>query len=183
MTFTQGNFFDLGRCTPMAPADELTCALEYVKTRSPILAERLIAANMRLVVMIARCYRSTKCDLRDVVQEGNLGLIHAVERFDPDRGVKLSSYAAWWIRAYVLKFLIDNWGLVKVGTSQAQRRLFFNLRKARSKLEHQGIEPDAKQLATLLDVKEEGDVVAMIERMAGAETSLDAPQRSFDGDS
>src|SRR5437899_1132427 len=111
------------------------------------------------------------CGLRDVVQEGNLGLIQAVERFDPDRGVRLSSYAAWWIRAYVLKFLIDNWGLVKVGTSQAQRRLFFNLQKARRKLEHQGIEPDAKQLAILLDVNE-GDVVAMIERMAGGETSL-----------
>jgi RNA polymerase sigma-32 factor len=168
------NRFDLRRCVPMERAEEERCASEYKKTRSPLLAQRLVLANLRLVVTIAKRYRRSDCDLRDLVQEGNLGLMHAVSRYDPDRGVKLCSYAAWWIRAYILKYTIGSWRLVKTGTTQAQRRLFFRLQRERGKMEALGLRPDAKQLAAALDVREK-DVVSMLERFAGNDTSLDAP--------
>ena len=175
MTIHRTHHFDLRRCTPMTPAEEHTCASEYVKTRAPKLAERLVTANMRLVVTIARRYRRAQGDMVDLIQEGNLGLIQAVARYDPHRGIKLSSYAAWWIRAYILKFTIDNWRLVKVGTTEAQRKLFFNLHRERHKLERNGLEVDAKQLASALDVKEE-EVVAMLGRFGGGDSSLDTPR-------
>jgi RNA polymerase sigma-32 factor len=160
---------------------EYRCATEYVKTRDPLLAERLVVANLRLVVKIAKGYRRAHCDMRDLVQEGNLGLLHAVERFDPDRGVKLCSYAAWWIRAYILKYTIENWRLVKTGTTQAQRRLFFRLQKERSKFEGRGVAADTKEIAATLRVKEE-EVTAMMERFNGSEASLDSPPRSRERD-
>src|SRR4029078_10438180 len=99
------------------------------------------------VAKIAYGYRRPSCDMADLIQEGNLGLIQAVLRYDPHRGVKLSTYAAWWIRSYILKFALDNWRLVKAGTTDPQRRLFFNLQKARGELEGQGLEADAPHLA------------------------------------
>jgi RNA polymerase sigma-32 factor len=162
--------------------EERLCANEYVKTRAPELAARLISANLRLVVLIARGYRHPERDLRDLIQEGNLGLVQAVARYDPRRGVKLSSYAAWWIRAYILKYTIDNWRLVKTGTTQAQRRLFFRLRGARNKLERSGAPADTRQLAVALDVKE-SEVTGMLERFASSEASLDAPRISGDSKS
>ncbi|HEY2899243.1 MAG TPA: sigma-70 family RNA polymerase sigma factor [Polyangia bacterium] len=159
----------------MARAEEIRCASDYVRTKSPLLAERLITANMRLVVKIASDYRRGNHDMRDLIQEGNLGLMHAVMRFDPDRGVKLCSYAAWWIRAYILKYVMDNWRLVKTGTTQAQRKLFFSLHKQQSRLERSGIEPDSKQLAVAMNVKEK-DVVSMLERFGASESSLDGPK-------
>ena len=164
--------FDLGRCVPMEREEEMRCANEYVRTKDPRLADRLIRANLRLVVKVAKRYRRSGCDLRDLVQEGNLGLIYAVRRFDPQRGVKLSSYAVWWIRAYLLKYTLETWRLVKAGTTQAQRRLFFNLQKERTKLEILGVRATPRQLAVSLGV-EESDVVTMIDRFAGGEISLD----------
>jgi RNA polymerase sigma-32 factor len=137
----------------------------------------LITANLRLVVKIAQEYRRAHRNILDLIQEGNIGLIHAVQKYDPYRGVKLSSYASWWIRAYILKFILANWRLVKVGTTQAQRKLFFNLRKEREKLEKQGYEVEAKHLAAALDVSEQ-EVVEMERRLNASETSLDAPMRS-----
>jgi RNA polymerase sigma-32 factor len=169
--------FDLRNCVPMTRAEEHQCATEYVKTRNPILAQRLVMANMRLVVALAHNHCRVQGDLLDVVQEGNRGLLVAVKRYDPDRGVRFCSYAVWWIRAYMLKFRIDNWRLIKVGTTRVQRKLFFQLRKVRSKLEQMGGTVDAQQLATALQVKET-EIVAMLERFAGSETSLDAPLRS-----
>src|SRR5450432_1053419 len=131
--------FDLRRCVPLTRQDELACAIEYARTRAPHLARRLITSNMRLVAKIAFAHLRPSYDVADLIQEGNLGLIQAVLRYDPSRGVKLSTYAAWWIRAYILKFTLDNWRLVKAGTSQAQRRLFFNLRKQKRELEQRGI--------------------------------------------
>src|SRR5262249_57492782 len=96
----------------------------------------------------------------DVVREWNIGLIQAVQKYDPYRGVKLSSYAAWWIRAYILKFILANWRIVKIGTTQAQRKLFFNLRRERDKLEKMGFEVEPRHLAAALDVSER-DVVEM----------------------
>jgi RNA polymerase sigma-32 factor len=115
------------------------------------------------------------------VQEGNIGLIQAVGKFDPYRGVKLSSYAAFWIRAYILKFILNNWRLVKIGTTQAQRKLFFNLRKEREKLEQLGFQPTTALLAEKLDVAEK-EVIEMERRLAAPEASLDAPLGSGDDD-
>ena len=177
MTARSRTELDLRRCIPMARVEETRCASEYVKTKNPLLAERLITANMRLVVKIAQDYRRGTHDVRDLIQEGNLGLTQAVARFDPDRGVKLCSYAAWWIRAYILKFVIDNWRLVKTGTTPAQRKLFFNLSKQQERLRRSGIEADTKQLAAALNVSER-DVASMVERFRAGETSLDGPKNS-----
>jgi len=179
MTINSGNHFDLRRCVPMSREEEHSCALAYVKTKDPALAERLILANMRMVVALAHHYCRADEDMRDMVQEGNRGLLRAVEKFDPTRDIKFCTYAVWWIRAYMWKFTMNNWGLVKVGTTQAQRKLFFGLRKERDRLELTGAEADPRELASRLGVKE-SEVLAMLERFAGGETSLDAPARSYD---
>src|SRR5206468_6701404 len=127
-----------------------------------------ITANLRLVVKIAHEYRRAHRTLLDLVQEGNLGLLQAVRKYDPYRGVKLSSYAAWWIRAYILKFILNNWRLVKIGTTQAQRKLFFNLRKEKEKLEQLGFAPEHRLLAERLDVTET-EVAEMERRLEGSD--------------
>ena len=129
-------------------------AVKFQKSHDPELAYRLVTANLRLVVKIAHEYRRAAFNLLDLIQEGNVGLMHAVQKYDPFRGVKLSSYAAWWIRAYILRYLMDNWRMVKLGTTQAQRKLFFNLRKEQEKLLAQGFEAQPKMLAERLDVSE-----------------------------
>jgi RNA polymerase sigma-32 factor len=168
---------ELRRYPLMTREEEHEVAVEFSKTAEQRLAARLITANLRLVVKIAQEYRRAHRNILDLIQEGNIGLIHAVQKYDPYRGVKLSSYASWWIRAYILKFILANWRLVKVGTTQAQRKLFFNLRKEREKLEKQGFEVEAKHLAAALDVTEQ-EVVEMERRLNASETSLDAPMRS-----
>jgi RNA polymerase sigma-32 factor len=168
---------ELRRYPLMTREEEHTVAVRFCKQHEPALASRLITANLRLVVKIAQEYRRAHRNILDLIQEGNIGLIHAVQKYDPYRGVKLSSYASWWIRAYILKFILANWRLVKVGTTQAQRKLFFNLRKEREKLEKQGYEVEAKHLAAALDVSEQ-EVVEMERRLNASETSLDAPMRS-----
>src|SRR6185437_7497420 len=132
---------------------------------APVLAERLIVANMRMVVAQAHHHCRAEGDLRDMVQEGNRGLLRALETYDPTRGLKFCTYAVWWIRAYMLKFTMDNWRLVKVGTTQAQRKLFFSLRKERDRLERTGAEVDTRVLASRLRV-DESDIVAMLGRFA-----------------
>jgi RNA polymerase sigma-32 factor len=168
---------ELRRYPLMTREEEHAVAVKFCKEHQPALASRLITANLRLVVKIAQEYRRAHRNILDLIQEGNIGLIHAVQKYDPYRGVKLSSYASWWIRAYILKFILANWRLVKVGTTQAQRKLFFNLRKEREKLEKQGYEVEAKHLAAALDVSEQ-EVVEMERRLNASETSLDAPMRS-----
>jgi RNA polymerase sigma-32 factor len=168
---------ELRRYPLMTREEEHTVAVRFCKDHEAALASRLITANLRLVVKIAQEYRRAHRNILDLIQEGNIGLIHAVQKYDPYRGVKLSSYASWWIRAYILKFILANWRLVKVGTTQAQRKLFFNLRKEREKLEKQGYEVEAKHLAAALDVSEQ-EVVEMERRLNASETSLDAPMRS-----
>src|SRR5579862_3015628 len=181
MRITSTNHFDLRRCVPMSREEEHRCALEYVKTRDPVLAQRLVVANMRMVVAQAHHHCRVDDDLRDMVQEGNRGLLRALEKYDPTRGLKFCTYAVWWIRAYMLKFTLDNWRLVKVGTTQAQRKLFFSLRKERDRLERTGAVADTRALASRLRVKE-SEIVAMLERFAGGEMSLDAPSRPQDAD-
>jgi len=138
-------------------------------------AFRLTTSNLRLVVKIAMdFYRYWTKSLLDLIQEGNIGLLQAVRKFDPYRGIKFSYYASFWIKAYILKFVMDNWKLVKLGTTQHQRKLFFNLAKERDNLIAQGYEPEPRLLAERLDVKED-EVVQMSQRMSGWEVSLSSP--------
>ena len=152
-------------------------AVRYRETGDVQAAYALVASNLRLVVKIAYEYRRTAFQLLDLIQEGNLGLMQAVKKYDPFKGVKLSSYAAWWIRAYIIRFLMENWRLVKLGTTQAQRKLFFNLGKEREKLLARGIDPTPRLLARNLDV-EEHEVEEMTARLAADDLSLDAPARA-----
>ena len=165
----------------LTPEEEHALAVRLVEHGDTAAARELIEANLRLVVKIAYEYRRAHKNLLDLVQEGNIGLIQAVSKFDPYRGVKLSSYAAFWIRAYILKFILNNWRLVKIGTTQAQRKLFFNLRKEREKLEQLGFQPTTALLAEKLDVPEK-EVIEMERRLAAPEASLDAPLGGGDDD-
>lgn len=164
----------------LTPEQTHELAAKFVKTQDPAIAAQLVTANLRLVVKIAYEYRRAYKNIMDLVQEGNIGLMQAVKRYDPYRGVKLSSYAAWWIRAYILRFILNNWRLVKLGTTQAQRKLFFNLRKKRAELASMGVDPTNAEIAKSLNVPE-SDVAEMDVRLAQSEKSLDAPVGDSDG--
>jgi RNA polymerase sigma-32 factor len=156
--------------------DEL--AARFQETGDPEAAYRLVSANLRLVVKVAMDFQKYWMqNFMDLIQEGNVGLVQATKKFDPYRGVKFSYYAAYWIRAYILKFIMDNWRLVKIGTTQAQRKLFFSLNKEKKLLEAQGFKPDVKLLAERLNVKE-SEVIEMGQRMDNWDVSLEAPVRS-----
>jgi RNA polymerase sigma-32 factor len=173
---------EVARHPLLSREEEHELAVRYRETGDLEAAYKLVASNLRLVVKIANEYRRAAFQTLDLVQEGNLGLMQAVKKYDPFKGVKLSSYAAWWIRAYIIRFLMENWRLVKLGTTQAQRKLFFNLAKEREKLLARGIDPTPRLLAKNLDV-EVHDVEEMTARMAGADLSLDAPAHTGDDES
>jgi RNA polymerase sigma-32 factor len=158
----------------LTPTEEKDLATAYRTQENERAGARLVEANLRLVVKIAEEYGRAGDSLLDLIQEGNLGLVRAVQKFDPDRGVRLSSYAAWWIRAYILKYLLSNHRMVRVGTTLAQRRLFYRLRREREKLENAGVAAEARQIAEVLQVKET-QVVEMEMRLGASEASLDAP--------
>ena len=154
--------------------EERTLAQKWREEKDRNAALRLVVSNLRLVVKIAFEYQRAYSNLLDLIQEGNLGLMQAVKKFDPYREVKLSSYASWWIRAYILKFLIDNWSLVKIGTTQAQRKLFFRLKKEKGRLEAMGFDPGPKLLAGSSNVSIE-EVIDMDQRLEGGDLPLNAP--------
>jgi RNA polymerase sigma-32 factor len=154
------------------PEEEKILAEHYARTGDVNAAARLVTANLRLVVKIAFEYRRAYRNIMDLIQEGNIGLMHAVKKFDPTRGVKLSSYSAWWIRAYILRFVLNNWRLVKLGTTQAQRKLFFNLNKERARLQSMGIEATTELLAERIGVAAH-EVVEMEHRLHSDDLSLD----------
>ena len=164
----------------LSPEEEHELAVRYREHGDLEAARRLVLSNLRLVVKIAYDYRRAYRNLLDLVQEGNIGLMQAVKKYDPYRGVKLSSYAAWWIRAYILRYILNNWRLVKVGTTQAQRKLFFNLQKEKARLQAMGIEPTPERIAERLDVSPE-EVASMDRRLGASEVSLDAPVGSPEG--
>jgi RNA polymerase sigma-32 factor len=138
-------------------------------------AHKLVTSNLRLVVKIALDYRRMWMqNLLDLIQEGNIGLMKAVEKFNPDKKVKFSYYASFWIKAYILKHLMDNFRLVKIGTTQAQRKLFFRLKKEKQKLLDEGFEPKAELISDRLGVSKK-EVVEMDQRINGWDVSLDAP--------
>ncbi|MBW1958432.1 MAG: RNA polymerase factor sigma-32 [Deltaproteobacteria bacterium] len=135
----------------------------------------MVTANLRLVVKIALEFqRVWMQNLLDLIQEGNIGLMQAVKKFDPYKNVKFSYYASFWIKAYILKFIMDNWRLVKIGTTQGQRKLFFKLKKEKQKLIDQGFDPKTKLLSERLGVSER-EIVDMDQRLDGWDVSLDAP--------
>jgi len=135
---------------------------------------QLILSHLRLAVSIAMEYKNLPFNVMDLIQEGNVGLMHAVKKFDPYKKVRVSTYATWWIRAYILKYILQNWRLVRIGTTETQRKLFFRLSKERERLEKLGVEAGPRLLASQLDVKEK-DVIEMSQRLRGQELSLDAP--------
>ena len=138
-------------------------------------AYRLVTSNLRLVVKIALEFqRVWMQNLLDLIQEGNIGLMQAVKKFDPYKNVKFSYYASFWIKAYILKFIMDNWRLVKIGTTQGQRKLFFKLKKEKQKLVEQGFDPKPKLLSQRLGVSER-EIVDMDQRLDGWDVSLDSP--------
>ncbi len=165
---------DVARHPLLSPEEEHALAVRYVETGDAAAASRLVTVHLRLVVKIAREHRRRAFPLMDLIQEGNMGLVQAVKKYDPFRGVKLSSYAAWWIRAYILRFVLDNWRLVKLGTTQAKRKLFFRLTSERDRLLARGVEPTPRLLARNLRVQER-DVEEMTARMAAEDLSLNHP--------
>ncbi len=134
--------------------------------------EKLIMSNLRLVVKVALNYYNAYLNVLDLIQEGNVGLIHAAKKYDPQKGTRFSTYASFWIRAYILKHIMNVWSIVKIGTTQSQRKLFYSLNKAKKQLEGQGIVPEAAALAQVLDVKEE-DIEDMEIRFSSGDVSLD----------
>jgi len=159
--------------------EEAVIARRYVKDKDPQDAYRLVTANLRLVVKLAYEFARATKNVLDLIQEGNVGLMEAVKNFDPEHGIRFPSYAVWWVRAYIYRYLINNWRLVKIGTTQAQRKLFFNLRKETERLEREGFKPQPLLLAHRMGVRE-SDVREMQERMGQSEVSLDQPTGAGD---
>lgn len=171
---------DVQRYRLLTPAEERDAALKYFEQGDVDAAAKLVTANLRLVVKIAYEYRRAHRHIPDLIQEGSIGLMQAVKKYDPYKGVKLSTYAAWWIRAYILRFILNNARLVKLGTTQAQRKLFFNLKKERARLTAMGIEPTPETIAKRLNVPTE-EVVQMDRRLAAGDMSLDMPSHAEEG--
>ncbi len=156
----------------LKPEEEHALALRVRDENDPNAAFRLVSSHLRLVVRIAMEFqRRWMQNVLDLIQEGNVGLMRAVNKFDPDKGIKFSYYASFWIKAYILKFIMDNWRMVKIGTTQVQRKLFFNLNKERQKLIAQGFDPDASMLSERLGVSEE-QINEMNQRMSFSDMSL-----------
>ncbi len=165
---------EMGRFPMLKPDEEFELAKRVREDGDNDAAFRLVSSHLRLVVRIAMDFqRRWMQNVLDLIQEGNVGLMRAVNKFDPNKGIKFSYYAAFWIRAYILKFIIDNWRMVKIGTTQAQRKLFYNLNRERQKLITEGFDPDASTLAERLGV-EESQIVEMQQRLDSSDMSLNA---------
>ena len=172
---------EIGRFVPLSRDEEHLLAVHYHETGDRETAYKLVTSNLKLVVKIAMIYQKVYRNLLDLIQEGNLGLIQAVRRFDPYRGTRLPTYAAWWIKAYILKFLLDNSRMVKIGTTNVRRKILMNLNKEKRELEAKGIVPTSKLLAENLGVDEQ-ELRDVEQGMAGPDISLDAPLGNQDGD-
>ncbi len=169
----------------LEPNEEFMLAKSYVEHQDADSAQKMITSHLRLVAKIAMGYRGYGLPISEVISEGNVGLMHAVKRFDPDKGFRLATYAMWWIRASIQEYVLRSWSLVKIGTTAAQKRLFFNLRKVKSQIaaiDDGALHPDQiSQIATRLKVTE-AEVVSMNQRLTG-DASLNAPVRSDEGTS
>ncbi|WP_109315078.1 RNA polymerase sigma factor RpoH [Pseudovibrio ascidiaceicola] len=179
-------YLDEIRKFPMLqPQEEYMLAKRYREHDEPKAAERLVNSHLRLVAKIAMGYRGYGLPLGEVISEGNVGLMQAVKRFEPDKGFRLATYAMWWIKASIQEYILRTWSLVKMGTTANQKRLFFNLRRVKGKIqafEDGDLRPDqVQQIATTLGVTEK-EVVSMNRRLGG-DSSLNAPLRSSEGES
>lgn len=163
----------------LTPEEEYDLAQKHYESGDTAAAHRLITSNLRLVVKIANDFRKIRGEVLDLIQEGNTGLMQAVKRFNPYKEVRLSSYAVWWIRAYILKFLLENEKQVKIATTASQRKLFYNLHKETEKLLIQYERADISMLADKLNVPER-DIIEMQKRMSATDISLDAPISTAD---
>ncbi len=166
--------YEISRFQVLSREEEHELAVRYYEHGDREAAYRLITSNLKLVVKIAMIYRKVYRNLMDLIQEGNVGLLQALKRFDPYRGTRLPTYAAWWIKAYVIKFLLDNTRLVKIGTTNERRKILMNLNREKRELEARGITPTTQLLAQNLGV-EEADILDVEKGMAAPEVSLDAP--------
>ena len=166
---------EVSRFPLLKPDEEHELALRVRDHNDADAAFRLVSSHLRLVVRIAMDFqRRWMQNVLDLVQEGNVGLMRAVNKFDPDKGIKFSYYASFWIKAYILKFIMDNWRMVKIGTTQVQRKLFYNLNRERQKLIMQGFDPDAAMLSERLGVTED-QINEMDQRLASTDMSLNVP--------
>jgi len=165
----------------LTPEDEYMFAKRWKEHEDPEAARRLVTSHLRLVAKIAMGYRGYGLPVSEIVSEGNVGLMQAVKRFDPDRGFRLATYAMWWIRAAIQEYVLRSWSMVKMGTTAAQKKLFFNLRKAKSNIgaiEEGDLTPEhTEKLADQLGVTET-EVTEMNRRLSGPDASLNAPLRS-----
>ncbi|WP_421937259.1 RNA polymerase sigma factor RpoH [Phenylobacterium sp.] len=169
----------------LAKDEEFMLAKRWQEHSDTEAAHQMVTSHLRLVAKIAMGYRGYGLPIGEVISEGNVGLMQAVKKFDPDKGFRLATYAMWWIRASIQEYILRSWSLVKMGTTAAQKKLFFNLRKAKSEiaaLQEGDLRPDqVSQIATKLGVLDE-EVVSMNRRLSGGDASLNAPLRS-DGES
>jgi len=180
-----GRFLDQARQQPLLAAEEeRDLAVRWRDTKDPEAARRLVASHLRLVVKIARGYNGYGFPLADLIAEGNVGLVQALTKFDPERGFRFATYAMWWIKAAIQEHILHNWSLVKLGTTAAQKKLFFNLRRLKSQLGEVGagdLPPEAVgKIARDLDVTET-EVIEMNRRLAGGDASLNV-RMAEDGD-
>src|ERR1043165_46611 len=169
----------------LEPNEEYMLAKSWQEHGDSEAAHKMVTSHLRLVAKIAMGYRGYGLPIGEVISEGNVGLMQAVKKFDPDKGFRLATYAMWWIRASIQEYILRSWSLVKMGTTAAQKKLFFNLRKAKSQiaaLQEGDLRPDqVSQIATKLGVLDE-EVVSMNRRLSGGDASLNAPMRA-DGES
>ena len=176
---------EIRRFPMLEPQEEYMLAKRYHEHEDRDAAHRLVTSHLRLVAKIAMGYRGYGLPIGEVISEGNVGLMQAVKRFEPDKGFRLATYAMWWIKAAIQEYILRSWSLVKMGTTANQKRLFFNLRKAKSQiqaLDEGDLRPDqVKAIATKLNVSEE-EVISMNRRLSG-DASLNAPIRATEGDS
>ena len=165
--------------------EEFMLAKRWREHEDPDAAEKLVSSHLRLVAKIAMGYRGYGLPMGEVISEGNVGLMQAVKKFEPEKGFRLATYAMWWIRASIQEYILRSWSLVKLGTTAAQKKLFFNLRRLKGEiqaLEDGDLRPEnVKEIATRLDVTEE-EVISMNRRMTGGDASLNAPIGGMDGD-
>jgi RNA polymerase sigma-32 factor len=165
---------DLRKYPLITPEEEHALAVKYRETGDRAAAEKLVTSNLRFVVKVAAEYSKFGARMIDLIQEGNVGLMHAVREFNPYKGVKLITYAVWWIRGYIQEYLMKNYSQVKIGTTQAQKKLFYHLNREKAKLDSMGEPPDVKQLSSRLGVTE-NEIREMEQRLKGHDLSLDAP--------
>ncbi len=165
---------EINRFPILTAEEEFKLAVSFKKDDDMKAAEKLVTSNLRFVVKIAHEYKNYRVKLIDLIQEGNIGLMHAVKKFDPYKGYRLISYAVWWIRAYMQNYVIKSWSLVKIGTTQAQRKLFFKLNQTKKKLEDISQKsPEFKEIAEILNVTER-ETEEMDMRLSNRDVSLDA---------